>query len=291
MSLEMEKNQNPAEHGPGAAASSTGQGSTPVLAIPEDALVIVPVRNMLLFPGMILPLNIGRESSIAAAQQAVRSERPIGLLLQKDPANDNPGPDDVHRVGTVAQVLRYVTTPDGGHHLISQGQERFVVREFLPGYPFLVARVERITDGSQASQDIEARFIQLKKRALEALELLPQTPQEMVSAVQNFSSPGGLADMVAGFMDLKPEEKQRVLETFNVQARMDKVLELLAHRIEVLKISKEIDERTKASVDERQREFMLREQMKTIQKELGEGEGGNGDAEDLAKAIAEAGMP
>jgi ATP-dependent Lon protease len=291
MSLEMEKNQNPSEYGPGAAASSSGQGATSVLVIPDDALVIVPVRNMILFPGMILPLNIGRESSIAAAQQAVRSERPIGLLLQKDPANDNPGPEDVHRVGTVAQVLRYVTTPDGGHHLISQGQERFVVREFLPGYPFLVARVERITDGSQASQDIEARFIQLKKRALEALELLPQTPQEMVAAVQNFSSPGGLADMVAGFMDLKPEEKQRVLETFNVQARMDKVLELLAHRIEVLKISKEIDERTKAAVDERQREFMLREQMKTIQKELGEGEGGDGDAEDLAKAIAEAGMP
>jgi ATP-dependent Lon protease len=291
MSLEMEKNQNPSEYGPGATASSTGQGATSVLVIPDDALVIVPVRNMILFPGMILPLNIGRESSIAAAQQAVRSERPIGLLLQKDPANENPGPEDVHRVGTVAQVLRYVTTPDGGHHLISQGQERFVVREFLPGYPFLVARVERITDGSQASQDIEARFIQLKKRALEALELLPQTPQEMVAAVQNFSSPGGLADMVAGFMDLKPEEKQRVLETFNVQARMDKVLELLAHRIEVLKISKEIDERTKASVDERQREFMLREQLKTIQKELGEGEGGEGDAEDLAKAVAEAGMP
>ena len=164
---------------------------------------------MILFPGMILPLNIGRESSIAAAQQAVRSERPIGLLLQKDPSNDNPGPDDVHRAGTVAQVLRYVTTPDGGHHLICQGQERFVVREFLPGYPFLVARVERITDGAQASQDIEARFMQLKKRAAEALELLPQTPQELVAALQNFTSPGGLADMVAGFMDIKPAEKQR----------------------------------------------------------------------------------
>ncbi|HTS55252.1 MAG TPA: endopeptidase La [Burkholderiales bacterium] len=286
----MERKQGQPESS--AAASPSSQGAGPVLAIPDDALIVVPVRNMVLFPGMILPLNIGRESSIAAAQQAVRGERPVGLLLQRDPSNDSPGPDDVHRAGTVAQVLRYVTTPDGGHHLICQGQERFVVREFLPGYPFLVARVERIADGSQASQDIEARFIQLKRRAAEALELLPQTPQELVSAVQGIHSPGALADMVAGFMDIKPAEKQQILETFNVEKRLDRVLELLASRIEVLKISKEIDERTKASVDQRQREFVLREQMKTIQKELGEGEEGSGaEIAELEKAVAAAGMP
>jgi len=290
MSMEMERKQGQPESS--AAASPSSQGAGPVLAIPDDALIVVPVRNMVLFPGMILPLNIGRESSIAAAQQAVRGERPVGLLLQRDPSNDSPGPDDVHRAGTVAQVLRYVTTPDGGHHLICQGQERFVVREFLPGYPFLVARVERIADGSQASQDIEARFIQLKRRAAEALELLPQTPQELVSAVQGIHSPGALADMVAGFMDIKPAEKQQILETFNVEKRLDRVLELLASRIEVLKISKEIDERTKASVDQRQREFVLREQMKTIQKELGEGEEGSGaEIAELEKAVAAAGMP
>jgi len=292
MSMEVERKQGQPETGTVAPASSSSQGAGPALAIPEDALIIVAVRNMVLFPGMILPLNIGRESSIAAAQQAVRSERPVGLLLQKDPANENPGPEDVHRAGTVAQILRYVTTPDGGHHLICQGQERFVVREFLSGYPFLVAKVERITDGSQASQDIEARFIQLKRRAAEALELLPQTPTELVSALQGITSPGGLADMVAGFLDIKPAEKQQILETFNVEKRLDRVLALLAERIEVLKISKEIDERTKASVDQRQREFMLREQMKTIQKELGEGEeGGGADIAELEKAVAEAGMP
>ena len=292
MSMEMERKQGQPETGAVVAASSSSQGAGPALAIPEDALIIVPVRNMVLFPGMILPLNIGRESSIAAAQQAVRSERPVGLLLQRDPGNENPGPEDVHRAGTVAQILRYVTTPDGGHHLICQGQERFVVREFLPGDPFLVARVERITDGSQASQDIEARFIQLKRRAAEALELLPQTPTELVSALQGVTSPGGLADMVAGFLDIKPAEKQQILETFNVEKRLDRVLALLAERIEVLKITKEIDERTKASVDQRQREFMLREQMKTIQKELGEGEEDAGaEAAELEKAVAEAGMP
>ncbi|MEO8631498.1 MAG: endopeptidase La, partial [Betaproteobacteria bacterium] len=262
-----------------------------MLDIPEDALIIVPVRNMILFPGLILPLSIGRDASIAAAQQAVRGERPIGLLLQKDPSQDNPGPEDMHRVGTVAQVLRYITAQDGGHHLIAQGQQRFRIREFLPGYPFLVARVDRIIDGDQVSQDIEARFLQLKRRAGEALELLPQTPAELASAVQNFTSPGGLADMVAGFMDINVQEKQKVLETFNVQTRLDNVLGLIDHRIQVLKLSKEIDDRTKASVDERQREFLLREQMKTIRKELGDDDEGGADIDDLQKAVAEAGMP
>ena len=261
------------------------------LDLPEDAIVIVPVRNMVLFPGMILPLTIGREGSIAAAQQAVRSERPIGLLLQKDASVDAPAAEDLNGLGTVAQILRYVTTQDGGHHIICQGQERFVVREFLTGYPFLVARVERFADGNGASQDIEARFIQLKRRATEALELLPQAPQELAGAVQNFTSPGGLADMVAGFIDIESEEKQQLLETLNVQTRLDRVLEILARRIEVLKLSKEIDERTKESVDKRQREFMLREQLKTIQKELGEDEEGENDLADLEKVIDEAGMP
>jgi ATP-dependent Lon protease len=271
-------------------APSSGSGGA--LALPEDALILVPVRNLVLFPGMILPLTIGREGSIAAAQQAVKSERPVGLLLQKDSGKDNPGPEDLHQVGTVAQVLRYVTTQDGGHHLIAQGQERFRVKEYLPGYPFLVARVERFADGASASQDVEARFMQLKKRAAEVLELLPQTPQDLMSAVENFTSPGALADMVAGFMDVRPAEKQELLETFNVQTRLDKVLSLLSHRIEVLKLSREIDERTKETMDKRQREFILREQLKTIQKELGEGEEGAGaEVQELEKTIAEAGMP
>jgi ATP-dependent Lon protease len=264
----------------------------PAPALPGDALVLVPVRNLVLFPGMIMPLTIGREGSVAAAQHAVKSERPVGLLLQKDASQDLPGPDDLYGVGTVAQILRYVTTQDGGHHLICQGQERFRVTEFLAGFPFLAARVERYADGATPSQDVEARFLQLKKRAAEVLELLPQTPQELVTAIENFTSPGALADMVAGFLDIKPIEKQQILEILNVQARLDKVLELLARRIEVLRLSREIDERTKEAVDKRQREYLLREQLKTIRKELGEGEEeGGAELEDLEKAIAQAGMP
>jgi ATP-dependent Lon protease len=112
-------------------------------AIPEDTTIILPVRNMLLFPGMVLPLTIGRPASIAAAQEAVRSGRKIGLLLQNDPAIEQPGPEHLRRVGTLAEVLRYVTS-EGTHYIISRGLRRFRVEEFLSGFPFLVARIKEI---------------------------------------------------------------------------------------------------------------------------------------------------
>jgi ATP-dependent Lon protease len=288
--MRLENNPPLADSG-NLPSPGSDHGGGPLTVLPEDAIVIVPVRNLVLFPGMVLPMTVGREQSLAAAQQAMRTQRPIGLLLQKNPADDTPSPDQLHRVGTAAQILRDVTTQEASHHLIVQGQERFRVREFLPGYPFLVARVDRFADGAQPSADLEARFLQLKQRAGEVLELLPQMPQELVSAVHNFKSPGALADMVAGFMDIELLDKQRLLETLNVQARVDRVLELLASRIEVLKLSKEIGERTQAQVDKRQREFLLREHMKTIQKELGEEEEASAEMDELEQAIAKAGMP
>jgi len=267
------------------------RAAPPALAIPEDALIVLPVRNLVLFPGMILPVAIGRESSVAAAQAAVKGDRPIGLLLQRQPDVDSPRPEDLYPVGTVAQILRYITTPDGSHHVVSQGEGRFRVLEFLDGYPFLVARVMRFPTEVEEGKEMEARLHQLRERALEALQLLPQTPPELVQGVQGFTSAGQLADMIAGFMDLKAPEKQSVLEVIDVSARVDRVLELLSHRIEVLKLSREIEGKTKATMDERQREYVLREQMRQIQKELGEGESTAAELAELAKAIAAAGMP
>jgi len=285
-------NSRPAEGETARVPAGTSMKlSQPVLVIPEDALIIVPVRNLVLFPGMILPVTIGRESSVAAAQAAVKAERPIGLLLQRQPEIEAPKREDLHDIGTVAQVVRYITTPDGAHHVVAQGEGRFRVLELLDGYPFLVARVERLPAGEEQGQAMEARLHQLRERAVEALQLLPQTPPELVQSVQSFTSAGQLADMIAGFMDLKPTEKQSVLELVDASARVDRVLELLAHRIEVLKLSREIETKTKATMDERQREYVLREQMRQIQKELGEGEGGAAELADLAKAVDDAGMP
>jgi len=289
--MQLEKTHPLAESETAAAAEALDSAGS-ALALPDDALIIVPVRNMVLFPGMILPITIGRESSIAGAQQAVKTERPIGIVLQRNPEIDRPALKDLCLVGTLANVLRYVTTPDGTHHIICQGQQRFRVIELIEGYPFLVARVAQIEDAEATGTEIEARFMQLKERALEVLQLTPQASQELVGAVQGIASPAALADTVAGLMDIKTLPKQKLLETVDLQQRLDGVLELLAQRLEVLRLSREIDERTKASMNERQREYLLREQLKSIQKELGEGEAGNtAEIAELRKAIAEAQMP
>src|SRR5690606_37804202 len=128
----------------------------------------------------VIPVTLGRARSVAAAQDAVRGERQIGILAQRDPTVDEPGELDLYRIGTVANVVRYLTGKDGTHHVVSQGEQRFRVVEFLSGWPFLVARIERIANPEGDSPEIEARFLNLKRQAIEGLELLPQVPQEMV---------------------------------------------------------------------------------------------------------------
>ncbi len=259
--------------------------------LPADAVPIVPMRNVVLFPGIVLPVTLGREESIAAAQEAVRTGVKVGLLLQRDAAVDKPAPADLYEVGVLATVVRYVTAPDGAHHLVCQGESRFRVLQVVRESPFLAARVEAIAEPQASGPEVEARVDYLKKRAVEALSLLPHVPGELSRTIAGIESAAQLADLIVSFMDVKPQEKQELLETFDVKERLDKVVKLLAHRVEVLKITRDIAEQTQTALSERQREAVLREQLHQLQKELGEGEGGEGDAQELDKAISEAHMP
>jgi ATP-dependent Lon protease len=249
------------------------------------------VRNTVLFPGMVLPIAVGRERSVAAAQEAVREQRPLGLLLQRDPEMVEVGHADLHEIGTTARVLRYLTAPDGAHNVICQGEQRFRVIEFLDGYPFLAARVELIAEPAATGAEIEARMHQLKQRATEALQLVPNAPDELVASVQSIETPGALADIVAGVMDLKPAEKQQILEAFDLRDRLDKVLWMLSYRIEVLRLSRDIGQQTQQTMEGRQREFLLHEQLHSIQKELGEADEKTVEIAELEKQIAAAKMP
>ena len=270
---------------------STSPAESPAEQLPDDALIIIPMRNLVLFPGQIIPITVGRERSIAAAQAAASGGRPVGVLLQRNSEALEPTKEALYQVGTVASILRYLTRPDGSHHVVCQGDQRFRVIEFLEGYPFLVARVERFKDVAAPSKEIEARLIQLKQQVTEVLALLPQAPEELTEAAQNITSAAVLVDFVAGLMDLKPEEKQDVLETFDLQKRLDTVLSLIGHRVEVLRLAKEIDEQTKGRMGERQREMLLREQLKTIRTQLGETENTGAEIAELAEAITKAKMP
>nr|WP_114945843.1 endopeptidase La [Microvirga calopogonii] len=277
---------------PRAAEDGTGPGSdNSANALPPDGVLIVPVRNTVLFPGTVFPIALGRERSIAAAQQAVREERQIGLLMQRDAELADPAAVDLHRTGTVANILRYVNAPDGTHHVVLQGEQRFRVTEFVKERPFIVARVLRIEEPGMLTPDIEARFLHLRQQALEALQLLPQVPQELVGTVQAATTPGTLADLVAAYLDVGADQKQELLETIDLTARLDKVSRLLAERIEVLRLTQEIGRQTRATLDERQREVILREQMAAIQRQLGEGDGRGQEVQELTEKIAKATMP
>ncbi len=274
------------------ARGRAGRGTAlAVRPLPEDALIVVPLRSAVLFPGIITPLAVGRGSSVAAVQEAARQGRKVGFLLQRDPKTDQVGADDLHWVGTAGEIVRYVPAAEGVHHLAVQGHSRFRVTEFLDGWPFLVARVVWVPEATEGGEDIEARFLQLKAQAVEAIKLLPNVPDELAGAVQAIDSAAQLADMVANLLDVENEEKQAVLEAFDLKRRLDLVLAHLAERVSVLRLSKEIGDKTKKEFDERQREHVLREQMRQIQKELGEGEETAAELEELAKSLEAAGMP
>jgi ATP-dependent Lon protease len=260
-------------------------------ALPEDAMIIVPVRNMVLFPGLVVPINVDRERTIAAAQEAMRTERQVGVILQRDAQAEAPQPEQLHQIGTVASILRYVTAKDNGHYIVSQGHQRFRIIEFLEGYPFYAARVQLLPEADEQTPEIQARLLQLKERSTEILELLPQVPAEVASAARNITSASLYADFVIGLMDISVQEKQDILDMLDLPKRLDKVLGLLVHRLEVLRLSQQISQQTKERMDERQREFLLREQLKTIQAELGETDGNDSEVADLAEAIAKAKMP
>jgi len=274
-----------------ASADQRDDGSEAAENLPEDAIIILPLRHIVLFPGVVMPLQLKSPISVAAAQTAAQTQQPFGAVLQLDPDIDRPTPDQLHRVGTVAGVLRYVTAPDGAHHVVCQGQERFRILEFLDGYPHLTARIERLHDKADDGPEAEARLHQLKERALEVLALLPEAPQDLGKAIQGLTSPSQGADLVTSFMDLQAQERQEILELIDVQARLDKVLSILGHRLEVLKLSRDIGKQTKENLADQQREYFLRQQMKTIQKELGEDEDDKAEIQELKEAIQKAGMP
>jgi ATP-dependent Lon protease len=276
---------------PAAERRRAGSTAVAVRPIPDDALILIPLRNAVLFPGVISPIAIGRNASIAAAHEAARNGLKVGFILQRDPGVDEVGPSDLYRTGTSGQLVRVAGASDGAQQLMVQGERRFRILEFLEGWPFLVASIVWIPESDATSPEIEARFLQLKEQAAEAIRLLPNLPDELASLVPQVESPGQLADMVANLLDIKNEEKQEILETFNLARRLDKVLKYLAERVEVLRLSKEIGDKTKKEFDERQREHVLREQMRQIQKELGEGEDTAAEIEELKKAIDEAGFP
>ncbi len=297
MAKQMKTDQQALNTDPGnltASGSTTSEqtGMRRTASIPPaDAMIILPWRNSVLFPGTIMPMTISRPRSLNAVQDATRLQRQIGILLQREDSDEDPLPEHLYEIGTTAIVLRYITTPLGDHHAICQGMQRFRILEYLDGYPYLVARVQLIPPVTTIDADIEGRALNLRKRTKEILDMLPQVPEGVYAAIMAMESPENLADFVASQIDIEAVDKQKLLETLDLQERLDQLLVMLNHRLEVLRISNEIDQRTRDTLNERNRIHLLREQMQTIQKELGEDDAQGAEIAELEGKIVAAQMP
>jgi ATP-dependent Lon protease len=285
------------------AAAAEISPSSALLTIPDDALILLPVLGSVLFPATMIPLHIARADLQLGVQEAVRLERPVGAVLQRQSDQAESGAASVvhwdashlHDVGTSAAVLRYLTAPDGTHRAVLRGMQRFRILGYLDGYPFPVARVQFADDSANhpevVTAEVEGRARALKQSAHETLQLLPQAPPEMAASLDAISDPAQLADVITGLLDIAPEDKQALLETFDLKTHLDSLLALLARRIAVLKVARDVAERTNASIGDVNRKHMLREQIRVIQNELGEGVDSAVEIEEFTKAIADAHMP
>ena len=265
--------------------------SKPRLNIPAGAMVIIPLRNRVLFPSMIMPVMVRRPERLHAVEETVRQQLPIGFVTQRDPNIDAPQPKDVYGVGTAADVLRMYTLPDGQRQILVQGRRRFEIGEFLETDPLLIARVTMVEEKVPQTKEFEARILHLRQEAARALSLFPEPVNELRSMIERIDDPLSVIDVIASTLDLPSAEKQEILAILDPEARAQRVSEKLARQIELLELSRKIGDQTKESMDKSQRQYFLREQLKAIQKELGEEDGKGSEVEELRKQIYEAKMP
>ena len=262
--------------------------------LPDDVVPLVPMRNLVLFPQVLAPVTIGRPRSVAAVAQATATRGLLAVVLQRNAEQDDPALADLCGVGTLASVVRQTRAEPGQIHVVCQGVQRVRVLALVEGYPFLAARIERLPEpdpDTPPSAEAEALAMQLRERGAEILALLPSVPAEISQMLQGTAEPAQLADLAASLVDAEPALKQELLETDGLEERLKRVLGLVTHRLQVLRLSQEIGARTKEQFDDRQRRVLLQEQLRAIKRELGENGEQAQDFQRLEEAIAKAQMP
>jgi len=254
-------------------------------------LPLLPLRDVVVYPHMVIPLFVGREKSIEALEAAMTGEKQILLLAQKNPADDDPGEDALYRVGTVATVLQLLKLPDGTVKVLVEGEQRGAVERFNEVEGHIRAEVSLIDETDTAERESEVFVRTLLSQFEQYVQLGKKVPAEVLSSLNSIEEPGRLVDTMAAHMALKIEQKQEILEIVDLTTRVEHVLALLDAEIDLLQVEKRIRGRVKKQMERSQREYYLNEQMKAIQKELGDGDEGHNEVEELKKRIEAAGLP
>ena len=254
-------------------------------------LPILAIRNSVIFPVLARPINVGRDKSLQAVEAALEGDKLLGILAQKDAKNEDPETDDMYQTGSVVKILKSVKIPGNKLSVIIQGVARVKVRRWVSTDGFLKAEVDVFEEPQEHAEDLDAKMGNLRELAQRIIDLSPTIPAEASFLVRSIDNPGVLADIVASNLGIGVEEQQDLLDTFDTAARMDKVVALLNKEIQVLELSNKIQSEVKGEMDKAQREYFLREQLKAIQKELGEVDDRQEEFEELKKNIKKAGMP
>ena len=281
------------EEAPASAVVITEAKSEEQARKVPDTMPLLPVRDVVVYPFMILPLFVGREKSVRAVDESLSRDRLILLVAQRDAEKEDPGVDEIHSVGTVAMIMRMLKMPDGRVKVLVQGLTRARVLGIERRDPYFEARIAEIheAEGVTSAIEVEALIRSVKELVTKSVTLGKQIAPDVVVIVSNLDHPGRLADLVASHLDLKIEQAQEVLDLFDPIQRLKKIGELLSKEIEVLEVQQRIQSQAREEMDKTHREYYLREQMKAIQKELGETDDRGQELQELEQKIKKAKMP
>ena len=256
-----------------------------------DALPVLPLRETVTFPDTLTPLAVGQERSVKLVNDVLSGNRMLAMVASKDPENDAPGPDDLHRVGVAGTVARMMKVPDGTLRILVQGGDRIRISDYVAEDPYLVARIEPITDVLEPSPELEALTRNVQNTFSEIIEQIPYLPEELQLAVANLDDPAALGHLIAGALRISVEEKQALLEEVDVAKRLRRLSEILTRELEVVRLGTKIQSQVESEIDKGQREYFLRQQMKAIQEELGEQDDQQAEIAELRERIEAAELP
>jgi ATP-dependent Lon protease len=256
-----------------------------------DALPVLPLRDSVTFPDSLTPLAVGQERSIQLVNDVLGANRTLVMVASRDPENEEPGPADLYDVGVAGIVARMVKVPDGSLRILVQATQRVRIDEYVGEQPYLLARITELPDVVEPSPELEALTRNVQRTFSEIVEQIPYLPEELQLAVANIDDPTALGHLIAGSLRISVEEKQKLLEEVDVAKRLRHLSRILARELEVVQLGTQIQTQVQSEVDKGQREFFLRQQMKAIQDELGEGDEQQAEVSELRERIEAAGLP
>jgi ATP-dependent Lon protease len=280
----------PAPAGTGAPAGTEAPAGADAPAIPE-ALPVLPLRDSVSFPDTLTPLAVGQERSIQLVNDVLGSHRMLVMVASRDPEVESPGPDQLHEVGVVGLVARMLKVPDGTLRILVQGAQRVKLTGWVQDAPYLVARLEEAPDVVEESPRLAALIRNVQQTFSQIVEEVPYLPEELKVAVANVDDPSSLAHLIAGALRIKTDDKQALLEERNVAKRLRRLSEILAHELEVISIGTQIQSQVQSEFDRSQREYVLRQQLKAIQEELGEQDESVAEANELREQLEAIELP